>query len=113
MILETRVIVHGLIQKVAVHFTYVAPSKHGSILLHSQRIEPLRLKRAEGLRWHILLMKWCYHIKHGNLMFIYYWYLGDNRLALRVGLHSGNRPLPDDIEALDLLFRRAAGLLIP
>ena len=113
MILETRVIVQGLIQKVAVHFTYVAPSKHGAILLNSQRIEPLRLKRAEGLRWHILLMKWCYHIKHGNLMFIYYWYLGDHRLPLRVCLHSGNRSLPDDIEALNLLFRRAAGLLIP
>ena len=79
-ILDTLVIVEGLIHKVAVHFTYVAPSEHGGILL--QTSEPLHLKRAMGLWRHVLLMKWCYNIEHGHFMFLYYRYLRDHWLPL-------------------------------
>jgi hypothetical protein len=79
-ILDTLCIVEGLIHKVTVHFTYVAPSENGGILL--QRCEPLKLKRAMGLWRHVLFMKRCYHIEHGDLVFLYYGYLRDHWLPL-------------------------------
>ena len=79
-ILDSLVIVEGLIHKIAAHFTYVAPSEHGGILLQSA--EPLHLKGAMGLWRHVLLVKRCYHIEHGDLMFLHYRYLWDHWLPL-------------------------------